>query len=158
MDFLSVFQAVQGLPEAFDRVVDINDRRAELLVKGVARKSPIVCFITLQMTNVGHSLPEICGRGFEWLKIVAEGRHYDHLMECLFRLSPLFFDDPQALESITAFQDVISIILAADQSIFKMAREFVSNETPGPVMREFGNMIHRQIRSFQRYACTLEFF
>jgi len=46
----------------------------------------------------------------------------------------------------------VDVIIAADQTYFKMAKDLIAAEFPGPVLKEFGNMIVKQIVDFQRYV------
>ena len=47
----------------------------------------------LQLSQTGHLIDDICERGFEQLHTLAVSGHYDHVMECLICLTPLFAED-----------------------------------------------------------------
>merc|ERR1719419_1162730 len=40
----------------------------------------------------------------------------------------------------------------ADQTYFKMAKDFIVKEFPGPVLKEFGNMMAKMLSSYYRFG------
>jgi hypothetical protein len=113
-------------------------------------KNPLACYVALMTSQIGHSLPEICARGFEHLRVLSQSGRLDHLMEVMSNVTPLFFTSPDALKDHEDFSACLSTILATDQTLYKMAKEMIVADTPGPVMKEFGNMIGKQISSYKR--------
>jgi hypothetical protein len=143
--------AVRGDPEAFSRILDFDlDPRLESVVEGVMAKNPLACYVALQMTQIGHSVPEVCGRGFDHLRVLATSGRYDHVMECICNLTPLFFPAPESVKSHEGFLATLSMITSADQTVYKIAKELLVADSPGPVMKEFGNMVQKQISSWKR--------
>ena len=144
--------AVQGEREGFERMLDF-DLEATILdsiVRGVTAKNPLACYVALQTTQLGHSVPEICTRGLEYLKVLLVSGRYDHVMECHVNITPLFFPVPDALLGDENFYGVLQSILTADSTVLKMAKELVITDGPGPVIKEFCGMILKQIASFKR--------
>ena len=108
-------------------------------------------------------IDDICERGFDQLYILAMSGHYDHVMECLISLTPLFVvednedgvvptSDTDMLTSSTSFIKAIENIVNADQTYFKMAKDLLVTDFPGPVLKEFGNMLAKQINTYTWYG------
>ena len=116
----------------------------------------------LQLSQTGHLIDDICERGFEQLHTLAVSGHYDHVMECLICLTPLFAEDEGAdsipvgstemLTSSSSFMSAIENIVNADQTYFKMAKDLLISDFPGPVLKELGNMLAKQIYSHRWYG------
>ena len=113
-------------------------------------------------------IEDICESGFDQLYLLAISGHYDHVMECLICITPFFATDELAdetdvqvgdvdmLTSSLAFMKAIENIVNADQTYFKMAKDLIVTDFPGPVLKEFGNMISKQIRSYKWYGFKTE--
>lgn len=143
-------KALAGDPDVFARMKDFDlDEDLEFLPKGVTKKKPMAAFLSLSLTQVGLGIPEICQRGFEYLKILTQARMFDHVMEVLNNLIPLFFSEPQSLVEEPVFKDVITQVLAADQTLVAMAKSIVTKE-PGSLLKELENVICKQIISYSR--------
>ena len=94
----------------------------------------------LQLSQTGHLIDDICERGFEQLHTLAVSGHYDHVMECLICLTPLFAEDEDADSipvgstetptSSSSFSHAIENIDIADQPSFKMAKELLISDFP----------------------------
>ena len=97
-------------------------------------------------------VPEICNRGFAHLRTLALSGRYDHVMECLLNITPLFLDCPESLLESNHFMAVVQNILSADQTLFKTAKDLVITNFPGPVSEEFSFMLQKQLSQFERYG------
>ena len=146
--------AVRGEAAALSRALDFDlSERAEDLVKGVCQaKNPLACCVALQTTQIGHVVPEICNRGFAHLRTLALSGRYDHVMECLLNITPLFLDCPESLLESGHFMAVVQNVLSADQTLFKTAKDLVVTHFPGPVSEEFSLMLQKQLGQFGRYG------
>ena len=116
----------------------------------MAAKSPLACFVALQLTQLGHFEPDIVERGFSLINFLVSNGRYDHVMECLIHVAPVFFANVEKFWTNPTLVKCIEIISAADQTYFKMAKDLIAAEFPGPVLKEFGNMVVKQIADFQR--------
>lgn len=45
---------------------------------------------------------------------------------------------------------VMQSVLAADQTVIKMAKDFIITDFPGPVMKEFGIMLLKELSAWKR--------
>ena len=77
--------------------------------------------------------------------------HYDHVLECLANIVPLFLDQPELLMTSQDFIKIIQQVISFDQTFLKMARDLVVSDFPGPVLKEFINMIAYQLKNFATY-------
>jgi hypothetical protein len=142
-----------GSPAAFKRMLDFDlSPRVEDLVKGVCAKNPLACCVALQTTQIGHIIPEICNRGLGHLRTLAFSGRFDHVMECLLSITPLFLDTTEALVGNAHFMSVIQGVVSADQTYFKMAKDLIISDFPGPVTEEFSFMLHKQLCLFKKYG------
>ena len=109
---------------------------------------------------------DIRERGLDQLHILAISGHYDHVMECLICLTPFFAieqnenevpaGDTEILTSSSSFMKAIENIINADQTYLKMAKDLIITDFPGPVLKEFGNMLAKQIQSYKWYGFSSE--
>ena len=109
---------------------------------------------------------DIRERGLDQLHILAISGHYDHVMECLICLTPFFAieedekevlaGDTEMLTSSSSFMKAIENIINADQTYLKMAKDLIITDFPGPVLKEFGNMLAKQIKSYKWYGFSSE--
>ena len=118
----------------------------------VSAKSPLACFVALQLCHVGHLQPDILHNGLEHLHFLSLNGRYDHVMECLLNMSPVFLDNLEPFWSSELLRRTVEIIVTADQTYFKMAKDLITVDFPGPVLKELGNMMTRQLVDFQRYV------
>ena len=144
-------KVIDGNPTGFQRVIDYHvNRNAKFLEDGLSQRNPLAVFVILQATNLGHSIPEICNQGFDLLKLLLGSGRYSSVTECLFNISPLFFANPDDAIGHEQFLEVIQAILLADKTLVNAAKDIVYREFPSVILSEFGNMINKQITSFQR--------
>lgn len=130
--------SVQGIPELV--TVDV-------LQSGVREQQPLACFLTLQMTSVGHLLPVVCSQGLEQLEVLTGNYKHDAVLISLFNIVPLFVDCPDNLIMCTSFQNILQNLLNADRTYMKIAKSFIGTDFPGTVLKHFGNMIEMQTRN-----------
>ena len=144
-------KALGGNPDVFSRMKDFDlDEDLEFLAKGVAKKKPMAAFLSLSITQIGLSIPEICQRGFDHLSVLANARRCDQVVEVLNNLIPLFFSEPKGLVEEKGFMDVVSLVMGADHSIVAYAKTLAYKKEPGPMLKEFESMICKQIKSYAR--------
>ena len=120
----------------------------------------------MQLSQTGHLVEDIRERGLDQLHILAVSGHYDHVMECLICLAPFFAveqnsdevpaGDTEMLTSSSSFMKAIENIINADQTYFKMAKDLIITDFPGPVLKEFANMLAKQIQSYKWYGFSSE--
>ena len=93
-------------------------------------------------------LNSILERGLPQLLIVTSSSHFDHVLECLSNLTPLFFDQSDMLSTSETFLKIVLQIVNIDQTYLRMA---MVSDFPGPVLKEFVNMIAYQMENYTKY-------
>ncbi len=140
----------------YDRSSDISeiidiDLDAEQLGEAVATKNPIAAYVAVQTSQTGHLVEDVMERGLGQLMLVLSSGHYDHVLECLTNVTPLFFDQPETLINSVEFVKIVQQIISIDQTLLKMAKDLVVSDFPGPVLKECVNMIAFQVKNFDKY-------
>ncbi|KAM0728306.1 Ectopic P granules protein 5-like protein [Formica fusca] len=124
----------------------------EILAKGVREKQPIACYASVLMTLWGHSVPLICVEGFSQLQTLQCYYKYEQVLVCLHRVVPLFLECPDSLLKNDKFVSLIVPLVAADRTYMKIAKNLIAPEFPGPILRQFSNMIESHLYHFKRYC------
>ena len=132
-------------------MVDL-DLEADTLGEACATKNPLACYISLQMCQTGNVAEEFLERGVSQLNIVMSSSHYDHVLECLCHIVPLFVHRQELLIQSSSFLKLLQEILAIDSTFLKMAKNLVISDFPGPVLKEFSNMLAYQSSQCSRYG------
>ncbi|KMQ96888.1 ectopic p granules protein 5-like protein, partial [Lasius niger] len=122
----------------------------EILAKGVREKQPIACYVSVLMTLWGHSVPLICVEGFGQLQTLQCYYKYEQVLVCLHRVVPLFLECPDSLLKNDKFVSLIVPLVAADRTYMKIAKNLIAPEFPGPILRQFSNMIESHLYHFKR--------
>ena len=133
-------------------IIDL-DLEEEQLGEAVATKNPLACYVALQTSQTGHVMEDVLERGLAQLNLVLSSGHYDHVLECVANIVPLFLNEPSLLTSSEEFVKIIQQVVGSDQTFLKMARDLVISDFPGPVLKELVNMIAFQMRNFSTYQC-----
>ena len=134
-------------------IIDI-DLEAEELGHAVATKNPLASYVALQTSQMGHQVEDVLERGVGQLALVLSSGHYDHVLECLANVTPLFIDCVDMIFSSSEWIKIVQQIVAVDQTFIKMARDLVVTDFPGPVLKEFVNMIAYQVANFKTFRRT----
>ena len=116
----------------------------------MASKSPLACFVALQLSHLGHREADILDKGFAHLYFLSINGRYDHVMECLLNMSPIFLANPEPFWSSEILRKTVEIIITADLTYFKMAKDLITVDFPSPVLKELGNMFTKQLVDFQK--------
>lgn len=124
----------------------------EILAKGVREKQPIACYTSVLMTLWGHSVPLICIEGFSQLQTLQCYYKYEQVLVCLHRMVPLFLECTDSLLKNDKFVSLIVPLITADRTYMKIAKNLIAPEFPGPILRQFSNMIESHLYHFKRYA------
>ena len=117
------------------KMVDL-DLEADTLGEACATKNPLACYISLQMCQTGNVAEEFLERGVSQLNIVMSSSHYDHVLECLCHIVPLFVHRQDLLIQSSSFLKLLQEVLAIDSTFLKMAKNLVLSDFPGPVLKE----------------------
>ena len=152
-----------GRPEIYTRLLDFDlSQQIEGIVGQAVSKQPMACYCVLLLTQVGHALPEILERGLSLVKVVLDYGRFDHVVELMAHILPIFLLDKTAIDS----GDLVAVmtkLVNADQSYLSLAKTMISGSFPGPVTKELANMFHKiianfvQLKSFNK-KCILHLF
>jgi len=143
---------LSGNPDIFKQLQDFDlSQPIERVVSAAVSKNAIACYTVLMLTQVGHSLPEVLERGLGFLKVILDSGRFDHTMELLSYLLPLFLIDNSAIDHGQLIY-ILSRLVNADQTYLSLAKTIITGMFPGPVTKEMGNMIHRIISNFDNIS------
>jgi hypothetical protein len=70
--------------------------------------------VALQLSQIGHRESEIVEKGFPLLNFLAINGRYDHVMECLLNISPVFLANLETFWSSEMLRKTVEIIVTAD--------------------------------------------
>ncbi|KAJ8667148.1 hypothetical protein QAD02_008810 [Eretmocerus hayati] len=145
--------AISNPAQAFVCVPDLDsDPALGLLVEGLREKQPTACYAAVKMTMLGHSVPLICSKGFGLLQILQSYYKYEHVIVALSSLVPLFLECPESLLKNESFMSLVTSLVQADRTYMKMAKNLISSDFPGPVLKTFANMIEYHLQSSRRFC------
>lgn len=128
-----------------------SDSFLDILSKGVLEKQPIACYVSMLMTLWGHSVPLICVEGFGQLQTLQCYYKYEQVLVCLYRVVPLFLECPDSLLKNDKFISLIVPLITADRTYMKMAKNLITPEFPGPILKQFAHMIESHLYHYKRY-------
>lgn len=126
--------------------------RLPSIAQGVTDKRPIAVYLSILVTMWGHSVPQICHKGFAQMQQLLNDYRHSTVIRCIQLVTPFFFECPESLSKCTAFQTILNAILAADRTYIRMAKDFIASDYPGPVVELFANMIQSQIIDYCNYG------
>ncbi|XP_012532933.1 ectopic P granules protein 5 homolog isoform X2 [Monomorium pharaonis] len=129
-----------------------SDSFLEILVKGVREKQPIASFASVLMTLWGHSVPLICVEGFSQLQNLQCYYKYEQVLICLHHVIPLFLDCSDSLLKNDKFVSLIVPLINADRTYMKIAKNLIAPEFPGPILKQFSNMIESHLHHYKWYC------
>ncbi|XP_016841839.1 ectopic P granules protein 5 homolog isoform X2 [Nasonia vitripennis] len=145
--------AISSPGQAFQCVPDLDaDARLEVLATSLRDKQPIACYAATRMTLYGHSVPLVCTKGFELLQVLQSYYKYEQVVIGLSDLVPLFLECPESLLRNEKFMSIIVGLVQADRTYMKMAKNLISPDFPGPILKIFANMIEYQLQSSRRFC------
>ncbi|KAL0115562.1 hypothetical protein PUN28_010822 [Cardiocondyla obscurior] len=129
-----------------------SDSFLEILVKGVREKQPIANYVSVLMTLWGHSVPLICVEGFSQLQTLQCYYKYKQVLICLHHVIPFFLECPDSLLKNDKFVSLIVPLINADRTYMKMAKNLIVSDFPGPILKQFSNMIESHLHHYKRYC------
>uniref|UniRef100_A0A336MQE8 CSON004001 protein n=1 Tax=Culicoides sonorensis TaxID=179676 RepID=A0A336MQE8_CULSO len=123
----------------------------EILCQGVSESRPLPIYISLLVSLIGHSVPQICHKGLEHIILLLNDSRHTIVIRCLELIVPLFLECPESLCSCDKFQTILTQLLN-DKSYQKYTKDFVIIQSQKPVLLLFGNMIQHQITNYVNYG------
>lgn len=131
------------------RIPEVED--TQILCQGVSESRPLAVYMSLLVSLIGHSVPQICHRGLEHIKLLLNDSRHTIVIRCLEIIVPLFLECPDSLSSCDKFQTILTQLLN-DRSYQKYTKDFVVLQTQKPVLMLLGNMIQHQITNYVHYG------
>lgn len=122
------------------------------IYQGFTEQKPLPIYIALLVSQLGHSIPQICHRGFDQLKLLLNDYRHSKVIRCLELITPLFVNCESSLYTCESFMSILASLFAADKTYAKMAKEVMTADARGPVLTFLGNMIQHQLLSYERYG------
>lgn len=118
-----------------------------IVYQGAVDNKPLPIYISFLTSKFGHSIPQICHRGFEQLKLLLSDHRYLKVIRCLELIVPLFMDCIDSLHQCDSFLEILEVLLKADK-----ANGIDKNDSTCTVLKFLGNMIISQLNSYQKYG------
>lgn len=122
------------------------------IYQGLTEQKPLAIYLAMLTSQIGHSVPLICHKGFDLLKLLLNDYRHSKVIRCLELMTPLFIQCPNSLYSCESFLSILGAIFIADKTYVKMAKELMTIDSRGPVLTFFGNMIQHQLMNFKRFG------
>lgn len=122
------------------------------IYQGFTEQKPLAIYLSILISQLGHSIPQICHRGFEQLKLLLNDYRHSKVIRCLELITPLFVNCESSLYNCESFMTILSSLFNADKTYWKMAKEVMTADARGPVLTFFGNMIQHQMLNYARYG------
>lgn len=145
-----VRRAIRNPADALRIVCDVE--RLPSIAQGVTENRPIAVYLSILTTHWGHSVPQICHKGFAQMQALLNDYRYSTVIRCLQLVIPFFLECPESLSKCSSFQAILTAILQADRTYIRMAKDFIATDYPGPVVELFANMIQAQVIDYFQYG------
>ncbi|XP_055908978.1 ectopic P granules protein 5 homolog isoform X2 [Eupeodes corollae] len=150
--FDSIKNTLQNPTEPLMFIPDLE--KIEVIYQGVTENRPLSMYVAILVSLWGHSVPLICQKGFEQLKLLLSDYRHAAVIRCIELIVPLFMETPETLAKCEGFQTILTQLLNADKTYLKMAKEMLFSSSLGPVMELLDNMIQHQVISYYNYGLT----
>lgn len=89
------------------------------------------------------------------LQVLQSYYKYEQITIAMSNLVPLFLESPESLLKNEKFMGLVVGLIQADRTYMKMAKNLISPDFPGPILKIFGNMIEFQLQSSRRFVANL---
>lgn len=122
------------------------------IYQGFTEQRPLAIYLSLLVSQLGHSIPQICHRGFDQLKLLLSDYRHSKVIRCLELMTPLFVNCQESLFMCESFMSTLVSLFSSDKTYAKMAKEVMTADPRGPVLTFFGNMIQHQLLNHSRYG------
>ncbi|XP_044731405.1 ectopic P granules protein 5 homolog [Chrysoperla carnea] len=121
------------------------------ILQALKDKQHVATFVTLLTTQCGHSVPLICDHGFVLMQNLINSTRYNEVIFALHLIIPIFLSCEEALWHCDKLKDVIIGLFNADKGYVKMAKNLIIANDPGPIIKQFGNMIQYHLNNDKKY-------
>lgn len=150
LHYMDINKALIENPNLLVSIPEIE--ATHVIYQGFTEQRPLPIYLSLLLSQLGHSIPQICHRGFDQLKLLLNDYRHSKVIRCLELITPLFINCQSSLYSCESFMTVLASLFTADKSYSKMAKEVMTADARGAVLTFFGNMIQHQLTTFASYG------
>lgn len=140
-------QQMISRPEELLPTVPELETAEQALCQGVGESRPLAIFLALLITMSGHSVPQICEQGLDFIKLLLNDSRHSMVIRCLELVAPLFLNCPESLSSCDKFQHILTQ-LCNDKSYSRHTKDFIVLTNPKPVLQLMADMLQAQVGIF----------
>lgn len=126
--------------------------RAQQIYQGVTENRPLAVYLAILISTWGHSVPQICHKGFEQIRLLLNDHRYVVVVRCLQLITPLFLECPDSLSRCESFKSILISLIAADKYYARFTKDQFRPESNTPVTEMVKCMILSQITNYVRYG------
>lgn len=89
------YKSPKNLPQLIYLVPELEATQS--IYQGFTENRPLALYLSLLTSQLGHSLPQICHRGFDVMKNLLTDYRHSKVIRCLELITPLFLETPESL-------------------------------------------------------------
>lgn len=75
--------------------------------QGVTEARPMALFLSIMCSQWGHSVPQICHKGFQQMLLLLQDLRQSKVIRCLQVIAPMFLECPESLSKCEAYDYII---------------------------------------------------
>ncbi|XP_058811309.1 ectopic P granules protein 5 homolog [Topomyia yanbarensis] len=125
---------------------------AQQIYQGVTENRPLAVYLAILISQWGHSVPQICHKGLEQIRLLLNDHRYTVVVRCLQLITPLFLECPDSLSRCEAFKSILLSLIAADRYYARFTKDQFQPESSTPVTEMLNCMILSQITNYTSYG------
>lgn len=123
----------------------------EALIQGVSESRPLAIYCSLLISLCGHSVPQICEQGMDFMKLLLADSRHAIVIRCLQLVVPLFLGCPESLSTCAKFQVILNGLLN-DKTYARHTKDFVVLTNQKPVLQLLADMIQHQVTQYSAFG------
>ncbi|KAG5670431.1 hypothetical protein PVAND_000696 [Polypedilum vanderplanki] len=124
--------------------------KLEMIYQGYTENNSLAIYMSVLISQLGHSLPQLCYYGFKHLAVLAGENRFLKVIECLELMTPLFVNCQDSLFSCENFIAILEIMTKSENELQdRFLKDLKTNFT---IPNYFGFMIQNQMNSYQKYG------
>ncbi|XP_055529929.1 ectopic P granules protein 5 homolog [Wyeomyia smithii] len=128
--------------------------RAQQIYQGVTENRPLAVYLAILISQWGHSVPQICHKGFEQIRLLLNDHRYTVVVRCLQLITPLFIECPDSLSRCETFKSILLNLIAADRYYARYTKDQFRPDSNAPVTEMLQCMILSQITGYASYGLS----
>lgn len=134
-----------GHPQRAFSSVRLWQEDPQLSILRQSTQNPFSCFVSLSMTNAGHSVPEFCSIGLEMLSVLSNADQHCPVVTILHHLFPLLATCPDVLYDQIKLVEVFQRLIQADLTYYKRAKNLLVSQFPGVVLKMVASLMENTV-------------